>query len=155
MNFILKVLHEASLSSNVSKRCKQTKKSIFNFTNFITYDTRRIPAGSSRLSLVEFLDCKTAIFLLNILEGVANRRKGEFFTLQGSLHAVRSRLFVTRRTQFPIDGYSRFQVTGMIEWGQKSKPPQNNKTKKYPWTSKQVKNKFGCTLFAELHGRDT
>ena len=25
----------------------------------------------------------------------------------------------------PQGGYSRFQVTGMIEWGQKSKPPKN------------------------------
>ena len=25
----------------------------------------------------------------------------------------------------PQGGYSRFQVTGMIEWGQKSKPQKN------------------------------
>ena len=35
-------------------------------------------------------------------------------------------------------GYSGFQVTGMIEWGQKSKPPKipraSNKTQKIPWT---------------------
>ena len=35
-------------------------------------------------------------------------------------------------------GYSGFEVTGMIEWGQKSKPPNipraSNKTPKNPWT---------------------
>ena len=35
-------------------------------------------------------------------------------------------------------GYSRFQVTGMFEWGQKSKPKKipwaSNKTPKNPWT---------------------
>ena len=35
-------------------------------------------------------------------------------------------------------GYSEFQVTGMIEWGQKSIPKKNprasNKTQKNPWT---------------------
>ena len=36
------------------------------------------------------------------------------------------------------DGYSRFQATGMIEWGQNAKPPKipraSNKTQKIPWT---------------------
>jgi len=35
-------------------------------------------------------------------------------------------------------GYPRFPVSGMIEWGQKSKPIKiaraSNKTKKNPWT---------------------
>ena len=34
-------------------------------------------------------------------------------------------------------GYSRFQVSGMIEWGQKSKPQKipraSNKMQKNPW----------------------
>ena len=77
-------------------------------------------------------------------------------------------------------GYSRFQVTGMIEWGQTSKPKKipkaSNKTQKIPRPKinpqkipcriskpsnvmhhilKQLQNKFGCTLFAELRCRDT
>ena len=38
----------------------------------------------------------------------------------------------------PQGGYSEFQVTGMIEWGQKSIPKKipraSNKTPKNPWT---------------------
>ena len=55
------------------------------------------------------------------------------FTCQSaSLQSV----FVTHC--LPQGDYSGFQVTGMIEWGQKSKPKQilrdSNKTKKIPWT---------------------
>ena len=41
-------------------------------------------------------------------------------------------------------GYSRFQVTEMIEWGQKSNPIYNA----------LCSTLFGCTLFAELCGLD-
>ena len=72
--------------------------------------------------------------------------------------------------------YSRFQVTGMMEWGQKSKHKKilwasNNSLKKNSWTNinppkfpwqisepykflERVLNKFVCTLFAELCGQD-
>ena len=58
--------------------------------------------------------------------------------------------------------YSGFQVTGMIEWGKKSKPkiiPRASNKTQNPWYKnlrpqalKKAANKFGCTLFAELRG---
>ena len=71
-------------------------------------------------------------------------------------------------------GFSGFQVTGMIKWGQISKPKKvpraSNKTQKTPWTLNNPKkshakflslknifgkeSKFGCTLIAEQCGRD-
>ena len=74
-------------------------------------------------------------------------------------------------------GFSGFQVTGLIEWEQKSKPKKipraSNKPQKIPGPKfhppknpmpnfqakkisrkqKQSQNKFGFTLFEELHGR--
>ena len=77
-------------------------------------------------------------------------------------------------------GYSGFQVTGMIEWRQKSQPPKNSiglptKPIKIPGTKIspiphppsprnpmpsfralkifRKQNKLDCTLFAELRGR--
>ena len=80
-------------------------------------------------------------------------------------------------------GYSEFQVTGMIEYGQRSKlkknPRASNKTQKVPEPKinppknpvrnfraliiakcnvvhiKQLQNKFGCILFAEQRRWDT
>ena len=71
-------------------------------------------------------------------------------------------------------GFSGFQATGMIKWGQISKPKKvpraSNKTQKTPWTLNNPKkshakflslknifgkeSKFGCTLIAEQCGRD-
>ena len=61
-------------------------------------------------------------------------------------------------------GFSRFQATGMIKWGQISKPKKvpraSNKTQKSPmpnfWALKisGKESKFGCTLIAEQCGRD-
>ena len=68
-------------------------------------------------------------------------------------------------------GFSGFQATGMIKWGQISKPKKvpraSNKTQKTPWTLNNPKkshfwalkiseneSKFGCTLIAEQRGRD-
>ena len=71
-------------------------------------------------------------------------------------------------------GFSGFQATGMIKWGQISKPKKvpraSNKTQKTPWTLNNLKkshakflslknifgkeSKFGCTLIAEQCGRD-
>ena len=53
--------------------------------------------------------------------------------------------------------FRRFQVSVMIEWGQKSKPKKSLDQKLTPKTSHAEfpsLNKFGCTLFAELCGRD-
>ena len=71
-------------------------------------------------------------------------------------------------------GYSKFQVTGLIEWRQKLKPPKFPRPKINPRpppppkkknipcraTSRALKvsrkqNKFGCTLFAEARSRET
>ena len=71
-------------------------------------------------------------------------------------------------------GFSGFQATGMIKWGQISKPKKvpraSNKTQKTPWTLNNPKkshakflslknifgkeSKFGCTLIAEQCGWD-
>ena len=71
-------------------------------------------------------------------------------------------------------GFSGFQATEMIKWGQISKPKKvpraSNKTQKTPWTLNNPKkshakflslknifgkeSKFGCTLIAEQCGRD-
>ena len=61
-------------------------------------------------------------------------------------------------------GYFKFQVMGMIEWRQKSKPkkfpgPKVNSPKNPMSNFRALKvsrkqNKFGCTLFAEVRGRE-
>ena len=45
-------------------------------------------------------------------------------------------------------GYSRFQVTGMIEWGKKSKP------KKIPWASNKPKKITGPKLLPKKSGAE-
>ena len=52
---------------------------------------------------------------------------------------------------------SRFQVRGMIEWWQISKPKKNPLTKKFKKFHPEFSslNYFVCTLFAELPGWDT
>ena len=53
-------------------------------------------------------------------------------------------------------GYSEFQVTGMIEWGQKSIPKKiprpSNKTEKNPWT-KNLPQKNPMPKFRALISR--
>ena len=56
----------------------------------------------------------------------------------------------------PRGGYSEFQVTGMIEWGQKSIPKKipraSNKTPKNPWT-KNLPQKNPMPKFRALISR--
>ena len=56
----------------------------------------------------------------------------------------------------PQGGYSEFQVTGMIEWGQKSIPKKipraSNKTQKNPWT-KNLPQKNPMPKFRALISR--
>ena len=62
-------------------------------------------------------------------------------------------------------GYSKFQVTGMIEWRQKSKPkkfpgpkvisPKNPMSNFRALKVSTKQNKFGCTLFAEARSWET
>ena len=53
-------------------------------------------------------------------------------------------------------GYSRFQVTGMIEWGQKSKlqkiPRASNTTQKNPWTKNLTQKNLMPHYVAGIHG---
>ena len=59
--------------------------------------------------------------------------KMPFYIQKGFLELLRN----THQVSTP-GGYSEFRVTGMIEWGQKSKPKKipraSNKTQKNPWT---------------------
>ena len=82
-----------------------------------------------------------------------------------------SPIYLTTDLSLTSGGYSGFQVTGMLEWGKKSTPPPKKK-KKIPgpeahaefFSRKNFQKAlnyitlcflFGCTLFAELRGRDT
>ena len=71
--------------------------------------------------------------------------KGMFYTGQRITLSV----FMAKNKNIPVNislateprgggGYSGFQVTGMIEWEQKSRPKKiptaSNKTQKIPWT---------------------
>jgi len=65
--------------------------------------------------------------------------------------------FMSRNaTLEPQWGYSEFQVTGMIEWGQKSIPKKipraSNKTQKNPWT-KNLPQKNPMPKFRALISR--
>ena len=59
--------------------------------------------------------------------------------------------------------YSRFQMKGMIEWGQKSNPQKNpqgfqqnlKRSLDQILTPKFPKAKFGCTLLGELRGHES